>query len=307
LKKRGPIEARLAANAPEPAKDKKDQRRAWPFRRIAALNALSRIESGQLSAAAGSRYWKPDTGEPDWVTIPAGEFWLGSDERDKEAVEDERPARRVALEEYQIARLPITNAQYAIFVAEAKIGAPEHWRGGQPPKGKEDHPVVSVSWREAQAYCRWLAEKIGRAVRLPTEAEWEKAARGDRDGRRYPWGDPWSELMCNSGQLGLGDTSPVGLFLSGASPYGVLDMAGNVWEWCQSKYKPYPYRADDGREDLQGDDSQVLRGGSCNDSRRNVRCAYRNGYLPGYRLDYIGFRVVVVSPGPRAARVAPEP
>ena len=302
----GDIKRRLQreAEAPEPAKGKQDHRRGWLLRRIAALNALSRIESGQLSGAAGSRYWKPDTGEPDWVTIPAGEFWMGSEEQDKVAFDSERPARRVALGEYQIARVPITNAQYALFVTEANVDPPEHWRGRQPPKGKEDHPVVNVSWHDAQAYGRWLAGKIGRAVRLPTEAEWEKAARGDRDGRRYPWGDAWGELMCNSGELGLGDTSPVGLFLSGASPYGVLDMAGNVWEWCQSKYKPYPYDADDGREDLRGDYHRVLRGGSFNVDRRGVRCAFRfNPHPhPGDRFVSLGYRVVVVSPGPRAAR-----
>jgi formylglycine-generating enzyme required for sulfatase activity len=298
----GDIKRRLQreAEAPEPARE--NQRRGWLLRRIAALNALSRIESGHLSGAAGSRYWKPDTGEPDWVTIPAGEFWMGSDERDKEAFDNERPARRIELDEYQIARVPITNAQYALFVTEANVDPPGHWRGRQPPKGEEDHPVVNVSWHDAQAYGRWLTEKIGRAVRLPTEAEWEKAARGDRDGRRYPWGDEWGELMCNSGELGLDDTSPVGLFLSGASPYGALDIAGNVWEWCQSKYKPYPYDADDGREDLKGDGRRVLRGGSFDDGRRLVRCAFRRYLHPGDRFVSLGYRVVVVSPGPRAAR-----
>jgi formylglycine-generating enzyme required for sulfatase activity len=113
--------------------------------------------------------------------------------------------------------------------------------------------------------------------------------------------------MCNSGELGLDDTSPVGLFLSGASPYGALDIAGNVWEWCQSKYEPYPYDADDGREDLKGDGRRVLRGGSFDDGRRLVRCAFRDDFLPDDRFDNFGFRIVVVSPGPRAARVIPEP
>src|SRR5207249_3699107 len=101
---------------------------------------------------------------------------------------------------------------------------------GQPPKGKASHPVVHVSWHDVRAYCEWLSKVTGKAIRLPTEAEWEKAARGDKDKRTYPWGDVFDSAKCNSRELGLGDTSPVGVFPAGASPYGVLDVAGNVWE-----------------------------------------------------------------------------
>jgi formylglycine-generating enzyme required for sulfatase activity len=200
---------------------------------------------------------------------------------------------RVFVPEFQIARVPITNAQYALFVADAKVEPPGDWRGGRPPQGKENHPVVNVSWRDAQAYCRWLSGKIERTVRLPTEAEWEKTARGDKDKRAYPWGDEWLELRCNSDELGLGETSPVGLFLNGASPYGVLDMAGNVWEWCQSKYAPYPYRADDGREgeELTRGEGRVVRGGSWYLYRWVCRAAARFRRVPAYFINSFGFRV----------------
>jgi formylglycine-generating enzyme required for sulfatase activity len=207
--------------------------------------------------------------------------------------DDEKPIHRVFVPEFQIARVPITNAQYALFVADAKAEPPKDWRGGKPPQGKENHPVVYVSWHDAQAYCQWLSGKIERTVRLPTEAEWEKTARGDKDKRAYPWGDEWQELRCNSSELGLGETSPVGLFLNGASPYGVLDMAGNVWEWCQSKYAAYPYRADDGREgeELPRGEGRVVRGGSWDSVRWNCRAATRNGNVPADFGSSLGFRV----------------
>ena len=112
--------------------------------------------------------------------------------------------------------------------------APDDWADGQPPKDKLHHPVVNVTWHDACAYCRWLSEVTGKAIALPSEAEWEKAARGDQDQRAYPWGDAFDMLRCNSDELGLEDTTPVGIFPTGASPYGCLDMAGNVWEWTRS-------------------------------------------------------------------------
>ncbi len=270
------------------------------LQKVTAMNTLARIESGQIVAS----YWKPPWGEPEWVTIPAGEFWLGDD---NSRYEDERPSHRVSLPECQIARVPVTNAQYALYVIDAKAKPPEHWRGGQTPKGLENHPVVNVSWHDALAYCNWLGEKIGKPVKLPSEAEWEKAARGAADQRAYPWG-AWQELRCNSSELGLGETTPVGLFLNGASPYGLLDMSGNVWEWTRSiaqqweegrkkvvqEFK-YPYKADDGREDLEAGDlfSRVLRGGSWNVNQDLARCAYRNWNRPDDGFSRLGFRVVV--------------
>jgi toxoflavin biosynthesis protein ToxD len=274
---------------------------------VAAANALSQIESGQFGGV--SQFWKAPWGEPDWVRIPAGEFWMGSE---KSSYGDERPLHKVTLPAFAIACVPVTNAQYALFVADQQVKPPDGWRGGQPPKGEENHPVVNVSWHDAQAYCRWLSGKIEKQVRLPTEAEWEKAARGglpspsEGEGmgervqaREYPWGDEWSELKCNSFELELQSTSPVGFFTSGASPYGCLDMAGNVWEWTQSKHAAYPYRADDERNDLGGTDSHVVRGGAWSSNRSLARCAGRVFYPSDYRFVFVGFRVVV-SPGSRS-------
>jgi formylglycine-generating enzyme required for sulfatase activity len=182
-----------------------------------------------------------------------------------------------------------------LFVQDVKYKAPEDWEDNRPPKGKESHPVVNVSWYDAIQYCEWLSGKTGKSVTLPSEAEWEKAARSD-DKREYPWGT-WQEYRANTSELGLGETTPVGIFLEGASPYGLLDMSGNVWEWTRSEYKGYPYRAEDGREDLSKKvEYRSLRGGSFYNAASNARCAcrYRNGPGSGYR--YHGFRVVVVSP-----------
>lgn len=153
---------------------------------------------------------------------------------------------------------------------------------------------MDVSWHDALAYCRWLSQVTGKAVTLPSEAEWEKAARGDRDRREYPWGDNFDATRCNCSELGVGDTTPVGIFSNGGSPYGCLDMAGNVWEWTRSLYKVYPYNPVDGREELgaSDDEGRVVRGGSFYNLDSNVRCAARVRYDPGSWIRYYGFRVV---------------
>jgi formylglycine-generating enzyme required for sulfatase activity len=225
----------------------------------------------------------------DWITIPAGPFWMGSDPaRDSQAKEDEIPQHLVEVAEFRIARVPVTNAQFQVFV-----DATGYSSAGSSLQNKE-HPVVNVSWLDAIAFCEWAG------VRLPSEAEWEKAARGV-DGRTYPWG--YETPDAKRANFGSSATTPVGSYQAGASPYGVLDMAGNVWEWTSSLYQPYPYKAGDGREDLSKrgqQDARVLRGGGWNADSKGVRCAYRRGAIPVVRDGHIGFRVVVgggVPPG----------
>lgn len=254
--------------------------------------------------------------EPEMILIPAGEFLMGSDPRkDKHAGDEEQPQHTLYLPDYYMAKTPVTNAQYAAFVqATGRLvqvtghEQPFHWKGeGKPPRGKEDHPVVHVSWYDAVAYCNWLAEVTGRPYRLPSEAEWEKGARGS-DGRVYPWGNQWDAERCNAGKGLRGDTTPVGAYPQGASPYGLLDMAGNVWEWTQSLWgkdskEPdfkYPYNPEDGRENLEAGDDVfcVLRGGAYDLTREFARCACRLAHYPrpSHRVD--GFRVVVSTGSP---------
>lgn len=225
----------------------------------------------------------------DWVHIPAGEFLMG---RDPSA--EYSPQHTVYLPEYYIARVSVTNTQYKIFLEANKYRPPKHWVDGCIPDGKENHPVVNVNWHHAQAFCHWAG------VRLPTEAEWEKAARGT-DGRKYPWGnEPPSDQLCNFSGSQIKDTTPVGSYPNGASPYGVLDMSGNVWEWASSLWGPeverpkyhYPYDAIDGREDKNASGRRIIRGGSFNPSEGNPHCAFRGYPNPDTVEDFIGFRVV---------------
>ncbi|MBN1876527.1 MAG: SUMF1/EgtB/PvdO family nonheme iron enzyme [Anaerolineae bacterium] len=251
--------------------------------------------------------------EPELVVIPAGEFLMGSDpERDKNVYEDEQPQHGLYLPAYAIGKTPVTNAQYAAFVAAAGYRVPRHWENGKPPQGKEQHPVVDVTWHDALAYCRWLAEMTGKAYMLPSEAEWEKAAswaeaqesggaevqggKGAGKKRIWPWGDtPPTPEFCNFDNH-VKDTTPVGAYSPrGNSAYGCVDMAGNVWEWTRSVFKAYPYDPADGREDLEaGDDvPRVLRGGAFYSNVNAARCAYRCRNNPDNHGDGYGFRVVM--------------
>jgi formylglycine-generating enzyme required for sulfatase activity len=273
------------------------RRQAIVRRRVAAFTALSRIESGSFGQS--SQYWSLPYGEPQWVTILAGEFWMGSDKDDPNAFDHEKPAHRLFLPEFQMARTPITNAQYLLYVQATGVKPPRFWEDGQPPKEKLDHPVVWFSWHDACKYCEWLSQVTGKAIRLPSEAEWEKAARGDQDKRAYPWGDAFDGVKCNSRELRLEDTTPVSIFSAGASPYGCLDMTGNVWEWTRSVWGTYPYPTNETeraqREDLQAseDRPRVLRGGAFWDFSQLVRCAFRFRYDPQVVYHHVGFRVVV--------------
>jgi formylglycine-generating enzyme required for sulfatase activity len=194
----------------------------------------------------------------DWVEVPTGDYVIGRDP-------GETRQRLVDVEAFELARTPVTNAQYERFVGETGATAPPHW------PAPADHPVTFVDWHEASAFCAWAGG------RLPTEAEWEKAARGT-DGRTYPWGDEEDERRAAVGAgMKHGSTSPVGSHPEGASPYGLLDMAGNVWEWTSMEYPP---------------GERVLRGGSfASPGLAWARCTMRSHSRPGRRQAHIGFRV----------------
>jgi len=228
----------------------------------------------------------------DWVEITGGEFLYQKGERRQ-------------IETFLMARYPVTNAQFQAFL-DANDGYADDrwWRGLDNPNrtplaarwSESNHPRETVSWYEAMAFCAWLGPKLKLDVRLPTEWQWERAARR-RDGREFPWGNEYlpgyaniDETYQEAGPHSLGRTSAVGIYPQGASPEGVHDLAGNVWEWCLNEYEK-PERVQPG-----GQKSRVLRGGSWGVDRGGARADYRSFSHPGSRGSSSGFRVVVWSP-----------
>jgi len=181
--------------------------------------------------------------------VPRGEFVMGSNER----WDDEAPEYIESVETFHIDLHEVTNANYHLFASATKREPPYHWSEGNIPAGKEDHPVIYVSWHDANAYCKWSGK------RLPTEQEWEKAARGE-NGNIYPWGNEWSLDKSNNPYKGSTGTQPVGSYPEGRSPYGLYNMSGNVWEWVDSFYLPHPGNTIPRAE--YGKDKRVLKGGS---------------------------------------------
>ncbi len=246
----------------------------------------------------GQAVTPPQPYEPETILIPAGPFLMGSLPAEGGA-DVERPQHEVTLPAYAIGRYPVTNAQYAVFLKQAKYSPPRGWLGPKAPPGKEQHPVVNVSWYDAVAYCDWLRVQSTRPYRLPTEAEWEKAARGT-DGRVYPWGNVWADGRCHHHS---DTTAPVNAHPEGASPFGCLDMAGNVREWTstlwgsdyQTPEYPYPYQAEDGREDTAAGTAvyRIVRGSAYVDDQARHRCAARAWYAPDNKNKHRGFRITI--------------
>jgi formylglycine-generating enzyme required for sulfatase activity len=238
--------------------------------------------------------------EPETILIPAGRFLMGSISGPG-VPENETPQHWVTLPSYRIGKYPVNHQQYRFFVAEHPERRPEQagWRFTAPPSGRLNHPVTGVSWHDAVSYCDWLSARTTRAYRLPTEAEWEKAARGSDDGRIYPWGNELDPERCN---IQTGDTTPVDRYPAGRSPYGCYDLVGNVREWTatiwgddprQPQYT-YPYRENDGnRREFTTRVYRVHRGGAHDDAPMQLRCSARGFYSPDGRQSTLGFRVVL--------------
>jgi formylglycine-generating enzyme required for sulfatase activity len=258
---------------------------------------------------SGLRYLTALLGQPI-VFVPPGPFLMGSNkEQDPQAYEDEIPQHPLTLSGYWIGCFPVTVGQFRTFVEDDGYRPSSGFRPSSIKWSweKDDRPVIGVSWHDALAYCRWLALGTGLPVTLPSEAEWEKAARGT-DGRIYPWGnDPPDESLCNfNHDDGRTATTPVGQYSpQGDSPYGCADMAGNVWEWTRNLWQgangppryEYPYDPVDGRENLEAGDSvaRVVRGGGFRNSPRSMRCGRRLLCHPRDWHDTVGFRLCVVA------------
>ncbi len=278
-----------------------------------ALDEVVRVEVGEALGQAGD----PRLASPDenWITIPGGTFGMGAQKTDPEApgydpeaFEDEAPVRRVTVSPFLLGRFPVAVQELRRFVEAGDEGYldprcwhPEGWAWRErnehtgPGSWSEqlrhpNRPVRGVSWYEADAYCRWVGG------RLPTEAEWELAARGE-EARRYPWGREEPDPLRASFAMNVGRPTPVGVYPLGASPEGVRDLAGNVWEWCADWFGDCP---PDDQTDPTGPPSgasRVLRGGSFGNFPRFLRAADRGGDRSEFRRGFVGFRVLCSSSG----------
>ncbi len=263
-----------------------------------------RHAAGLLLAQVGDPRLHPQV--PDMVDVPAGLARIGIDldevdrvvaawaplgvERDW--ILKEAPRHDVAINAFRIGRYPVTNEQFLAYVLDAAPRErPSAWGHGTFPLGASNQPVYTVSPEEADAYCRWLAATTGRSFRLPTEAEWEYAATGG-DGRQFPWGDEWDARRANTAELGPLTTTPVGIYPDGASPFGALDMAGNVEEYVADDYRPYPGAAlvADDLVATYGEAYRIARGGSFARHGDLARCARRHGWYHSAHYA-MGFRV----------------
>lgn len=234
---------------------------------------------------------------PPFITIPAGTVLMGTPERDlsrlaaayggtRESYREESPQHSVAVASFVMAQVPVSVALYAHYVNDTNT-APSLWHTQcMTPNA----PVVNITWHMANDFCAWLSAQTGALFRLPTEAEWEYAARGT-DGRQFPWGNDWSPQ-----RAAVRDTCSalpdVGMYPAGASPWGCLDMAGGVWEWTASLDVLYPYRDTDGRNDATQPGRRIIRGGCYVNPHGYARCACRFRMVPTLTNPFLGMRCV---------------
>ncbi|HEV7128501.1 MAG TPA: SUMF1/EgtB/PvdO family nonheme iron enzyme [Ktedonobacterales bacterium] len=239
---------------------------------------------------------------PPLSLVTGGPFQMGC--QGAEAKRNEQPAHTVTLPTFAITTYPLTVAEYACFVG-AGHALPRDmgritWNG---QFSRLDHPVVNVSWYDATAYADWLSAHTGGRWRLPSEAEWERAARWDpltQVAREYPWGDAFDKERCNTRESTIGSTTPIHIYSNGASPCGARDMVGNVREWTGSVYAPYPFTANGERERADASGERVQRGGSWFSFASDVRAAEREWHAPDDVSPFVGFRLVLeASPVPR--------
>jgi formylglycine-generating enzyme required for sulfatase activity len=231
----------------------------------------------------------------EWCEVPAGSVVIQG---------VPRPVRA-----FRMAKYPVTWAQYELFVKEGGYDVPGYWtEAGWAWKGARrqpacwndpewhvhDHPVNGVTWYEAYACTRWLSTTTKREINLPTEGQWQRAAQGD-EGREYPWGNEFDPTRCNTTESALGRTTPVTYYPNGASPFGVLDLSGNVWEWCLPKWTaPYQFPED---LEVEGTQVRVQRGGAFDFDPTHARVAFRDDTRPSNHRTHDGFRVVWIGDG----------
>jgi formylglycine-generating enzyme required for sulfatase activity len=239
----------------------------------------------QLSITVGQS-WRNPVDSALYIYVPGEEFVMGSTTADAASPREE-PEHTVTVAEFWVQQTETTNGQYARCVAAGVCSEPKNERWHDP--AYIAHPVTDIDWQQANSYAAWVGG------RLPTEAEWEKACRST-DARPFPWGNEPPTATRSNYNNAVGDTMPVGSYPEGASPLGIVDLSGNVWEWINSLDAAYPYSATDGREDPEDPGKRVVRGGSFYYTQYQIRCAARTGFTPDTASQHIGLRVVIDKP-----------
>jgi formylglycine-generating enzyme required for sulfatase activity len=296
--------------------------RVTPLLRVlqdVSCSAVERAKAGVALSKLGDR--RPGVGLDEdglpafvWTEwIPGGTFLMGSADGDQSALENELPQHSVGFGSFRISVYPVTNAQFRAFTEAADGWSLDRWWTAQglawrqsatvwcQGDSPDNFPCVQVSWHAAVAFANWVSGQTKRmsgakcTIRLPSEPEWERAARG-LDGRLYPWGSDFDPNRCNMKDSGIGGLCSVGIFPGGLSVAGAHDMVGGTWEWCASLSLPYPYDAE--RENLEASGKRVIRGGSFNRDAGGVRCAVRREDPPDHAGGSISFRVVCASAPP---------
>ena len=292
-----PVAARPVAVATRPAPPMAAKKAAPAAPAVVAPRKVAAVEVSPLARAQERQKFPKFSNmlAMEMLLVPSGQFLMGSDEPD--AAEQEKPVTPISLSCFYLARHPVTNAQYEQF-------DPGH-SGKRAPWANDRHPVVYVNSREAEKFCQWLSGKEGKKYRLPTEAEWEYAARGPEN-RPFPWGGrldaghfanfadkrtafAWRDPVIDDG---FAETAPVGSYPRGASPFGIEDLAGNVFEWCADYFEAYKGKERTNPRTLGGGSKRIYRGGSWKSRPGNLRTSARNFNLPDYSSNDVGFRVV---------------
>jgi formylglycine-generating enzyme required for sulfatase activity len=272
---------------------------------MAGSDSLDIMEPAQNEVTAvevlGEPFVEPTTGLR-FLWVPGGRFWMGSGADEEDAFEDEKPRHLVEVSGYWLAETPVTNRQYEIFVREQPgTSGPRWWRDRK--YNQPEQPVVGVTWLEAKAFCRWLSALSGRRLELPTEAQWEFAARGP-EGRRYPWGDEAPDgTRAHYGRSLEEEPIPVGSLPAGHGPFGHMDLAGNIWEWCRDAWDRQAYAKrgaltvdPEGPRAKEGDPNvaRACRGGAAFVEPRSLRAAYRFRLQAAFGYQGLGFRVAAL-------------
>lgn len=274
--------------------EKNTQDLGYTVTNIEPVNTVPKEDIAETQPSPASQPVEPNppaetnietAGPENVVDVAGGEITLGGGETG-------RPLKRILVEDFAVAETEVTNEQYAEFVKATNHRAPSGWKNNEFPEGAADFPVSGVSFADAEAFCKWLETKINLPVRLPSEAEWELAARG-RENNKYPWGNEWDAKGAASSETG-GKVSAVKSFPLNRSPFGAFDMAGNVWEWTQDKVSETDVTDEQVRAALKsGKILRVVKGGSATEKAAQISARSRFEIPEQTKVATVGFRYVV--------------